>query len=678
MNKNNKLINNKPKPKPQNKIINSKKPDTTQSDLFDKVDTFLSKYSKIFFWIGFFITAIFSFLLFDFKVSDGGDDSAYIVRAYEFINKGIFPAFQGPLYPMMLGIFVLFFGIKVTLLKFLSFFFILGQYFFLYKALNKRISATLQFSMLYLISICSSLLYFASQTYSEAFFMFLLAIFMFFVMKYVVDRWDFNITFKNDWNKYFILGLLLVFLTLSKNIGLAIIIGFVIFLLSYKKWKQALFTVGGFLIIYLPLELLKRFIWKEQMNQIAAQGKTLLLKDYYSPVKGNEDFAGFINRFIDNSHNYLSKHLFVFLGLKENEMNNFAQKTPFLTIVVFAIGIVALILLYKKSKPLFLTTLIAGTVSVITFFVIQANWDQPRIIIILYPLFLLMIMAFFYYLLKNENLKKIQFLYFIILGILFFTSFKDISNKTAKHSKILKANLSGNLYYGLTPDWVNYIEMSKYVEKNIPKEDLVACRKPEISFVYTSKEFYGIYTIPSIPLDTFLFSIKNIQKPNKLVCLDIEKINSDVNVQQTHQFLSKYTKAFINANLLDENKQLKESEVIGVYEVPANIADSIIPFAQKKGVIFVDDVESVLQKVNRENWNFAIQDPEAMLKTLKDNNVKYFILASLRKYQAQNTGEVISTLHRYFYFIQLKYPNIATLTHTIGSTEPSLLYKLNY
>jgi hypothetical protein len=229
----------------------------------------------------------------------------------------------------------------------------------------------------------------------------------------------------------------------------------------------------------------------------------------------------------------------------------------------------------------------------------------------------------------------------------------------------------------MTPDWVNYIEMSKYAAKNTPANELTACRKPEISFVYSEKKFYGIYNIPTVEMDTFLLSLK-VPASQRVVGLDLMKIAENPKAQKAHQLLIGYCKAFINANLLDENRNAKDSKIIGTYILPSAVADTLMPLVEATGVTFVNDIPAVLHQIKRENWNFAIQDPEGMLKTLKDNNVHYAILASLRKNPQFNTGEIISTLHRFIYFLQLRYPTIVTQIHSIGDSEPATLIKFNY
>lgn len=645
-----------------------------QTDLFTNLNEFFERHLGFFFWAGLAITAIFSLLLFDFRVSDGGDDSTYIVRAHDLLKNGIFPSFQGPLYPMVLAVFIAIAGVKVTLLKSLSFIFLLGQYFFFYKAFAKRIPAFLLVAILIIPSLSASLLYFASQTYSETFFMFLQSIFLFLVFKHIIDLWDKELTLKSDGLKYLFIGLIATASYYARNVGLVSMIALIAFLVVNQKWKHTLFAIGGIVASIVPLEMLKRIIWHSQMVQISAQGKTLLLKDAYTPAKGNEDLMGMVQRFFNNAHIYLSKHFFVFTGLKSTEL---PQATHSLTYLIFAVAIIALVMTFKKNKYLFFGTLYTAIFASVTFIAVQAHWDQPRLVIVIYPLLLLSILTGIYYLLNTNRGKKLQIVLPLMAGILFLTSFSSLFTATDKHSKTLQANLSGNKYYGMTPDWINYIEMSKYAAKTVPANELIACRKPDISFVYSGTKFHGIYSIPSLELDTFLRSLK-VPPTQRVVALNLMKINESPNIQQAHTMLVKYTQSFVNANLLDENRTAKDSKVIGVYVVPTEIADSLIAKVKATGAELVEDLPAVMQKMDKEGWNYAIQNPEAMLQDLKDNHVRYIILASLRKVPQYNTGEIVSTIHRYIYFIQLKYPNIVSQVHTIGDTETATLLKLNY
>ena len=83
--------------------------------LVEKIDDFLSPHVKVWFWVSFSLLALLCLFFFDPKVSIGGDDSEYINRGYDLISKGKFPGFQGPLYPIMLGIVMSFSGINLRI-----------------------------------------------------------------------------------------------------------------------------------------------------------------------------------------------------------------------------------------------------------------------------------------------------------------------------------------------------------------------------------------------------------------------------------------------------------------------------------------------------------------------------------------------------------------------------------
>ena len=74
----------------------------SEKDFFSTIEDFLKKRERLLFGFAFFLTIIFALLLFDLKINVGGDDSAYIIRALDFIRNGTFPSFQGPLYPIFL------------------------------------------------------------------------------------------------------------------------------------------------------------------------------------------------------------------------------------------------------------------------------------------------------------------------------------------------------------------------------------------------------------------------------------------------------------------------------------------------------------------------------------------------------------------------------------------------
>ena len=92
------------KEKHQSKTISTSKGTSSQSrnklELFDRLNNWFEKNDKKVFYSFLFLSTIFSFILFDAKVSDGGDDSSYIERAWSLLHENKFPYFQGPGYPI--------------------------------------------------------------------------------------------------------------------------------------------------------------------------------------------------------------------------------------------------------------------------------------------------------------------------------------------------------------------------------------------------------------------------------------------------------------------------------------------------------------------------------------------------------------------------------------------------
>ena len=71
----------------------------SKSDLFEKIDVWFEKHNKKVFYLLLAISTLFSYILFDAKVSDGGDDSSYIERAWSLLYEHKFPV-EGSCYQL--------------------------------------------------------------------------------------------------------------------------------------------------------------------------------------------------------------------------------------------------------------------------------------------------------------------------------------------------------------------------------------------------------------------------------------------------------------------------------------------------------------------------------------------------------------------------------------------------
>src|SRR4051812_8535730 len=91
------------------------------------LEEYLQKHELKVILIFLFVSLLFSFFLFDIKISEGGDDSGYIQRGWYFLTRNEFPFYQGPLYPLTLAITLAIFGLNLFVLKLLSVVFTLAS-----------------------------------------------------------------------------------------------------------------------------------------------------------------------------------------------------------------------------------------------------------------------------------------------------------------------------------------------------------------------------------------------------------------------------------------------------------------------------------------------------------------------------------------------------------------------
>ncbi len=484
------------------------KKNSGSNSIYDRLSKFLS-HKRTFYFI-LFTGILLAIINFNARVSEAHDDSLYIEAGYKYVHE--FPNYyytaNAPMYPMFLALLTLVFGTNLIVFKLFSFlFFIIGAILY-YKAIDKKVPDVLKYFVFTFICINHLVLYYSSQTFSEAFYMLMQATFFYFFCNYNFGENPISDNLKIDYKRWLLLGLLMMILTLAKNIlifGVAAIILFYFFRKEYKKATIALVSFGIFKMLY---EFIKGVIWGKSAVQYSSQMSILLNKDPYDATQGQEDLAGFFGRFTDNIGLYLGKRFYQILGFMDEQFagremieqngETVAKMSPALVFLSIIVLFLTFYGLYKavKNKQYIISFLVffAGTISFGTFFVLQARWDQPRFILVHMPAFLLGIGYGLYEFFKKDNFNQRVFVAFLFLitGSLFISSF----SRGIKNIPIVTKNLKGDIYYGYTPDWQNYLKISAWCADSLPQSSLIACRKAPMSFVYgKGKHFFPIYSV---------------------------------------------------------------------------------------------------------------------------------------------------------------------------------------
>ena len=476
--------------------------ESSTKNVLSQIDSFLERHKSIALGTILTIFTLFSLLLFNLRVSEGGDDSTYIIRAVNFLKEGSYPSFQGPLYPMILSLIVALFGIKLSMLKFTSLVFMLGSMWLFYRTYAGRIRYSILFGTMGILAVSSYFIYFSSQTYSEALFLFLqLPIFIFLFKD--VERDSDTLKGIKSYNYIFLTAAFIVLSYLTRTVGIGALIAVTLFYLVIQQYKKAGALVISFLVILIPLILIKLVIWDNGIMD-GGQASTLMWKHPYDMAQGKETISGFFTRFVDNSNLYLSKHFLKIVGLRGNDVKS---ANGLFTLLLYGLFLFGLFKAFKKNRYMLFTGIYVTVMLGITFVALQKLWDQYRLII---PFLPFMLVTILYALTELSKATKAKASGYVLIGLFLICTFGSIGQSFGKIDLItLRSNFKGDRYKGYSPDWEHYLQMTEYVGEQLPEEALAACRKPNMARIYANgKKFYGVYRFDTQDADSLLMRLK--------------------------------------------------------------------------------------------------------------------------------------------------------------------------
>ncbi len=478
-----------------------KKEASASFSIFNVIESYLKTRANKVFYLLLSCSVVIGLILFDMRISVGGDDSAYIQRAFSFITKGTFPFEQGPLYPLMLSPFVKIFGINLFVLKLLSLVFLNLAFVLTYKSLKERIPYTILFLLLGFLALNPFYQYFASVTYNEAFFLLIQSIAIYFSLRLLDTSREHPLNFKLDWKIILLVAFTFLLVSLTKTVAIICILPLFLFFLLNKKWDYLL----GILVAFIGFKMIYEMgIQALYLKPEIGQFRSMFLIDAYKPQLGYEGIEGMLTRFMENANTYLSTRFFSILYLRSFNENLIAV-IPNLTAIVSSLIVIFAFLSYKQNKVVFFISLYVLSLSGAVFFGIQAKNMQWRLIIIIVPYLMLLLLFGFYYLARNILVLQIFFL--SLFGYIIIASLFNATTKSAKNFSILKENFKGNKYAGFTPDWVNYLKASEWCGDSLPPGEGIIARKHSMSFIYANgREFTPIYQVPAFTKDSIISS----------------------------------------------------------------------------------------------------------------------------------------------------------------------------
>ena len=447
------------------------------------------------------LTFVVGLLLFNVRVDEGGDDSTYITRAIDFVRSGTYPTYQGPLYPIFLSIFVAIFGSNVVILKFTSLLLITFAQYIFFRMLRGRVGYRAIFAVMGLMSINSVVLFFGSMTYSEA--LFIVVQYLFFAAILRCADVEAN-NKKAELLSVVPSAVLVIVAYLIRTIGFGLGIVGIAFLCLQRKFSRAAMLIGAMILTLVLWTGIRYAVWGDVKSD-NRQIESLMQVHPYQVEDGQETIGGYIGRVVDNSNLYISKHLMRIIGLHKADDRSINGSVTILFYLIFAFG--AYRAWRKGNVALKLLALSSVVMLGITFVVLQALWDQVRLIVPYVAPALLIVLFGLMEILRIIINSKAHIVMSCLLGICGILTLSQTISKIDLQT--LRRNLSGDMLYGYTPDWYNYLSVCKEVYNQLPSDAYVACRKPNMARIYAGgRKFFGIYNFNTEDADELVANLK--------------------------------------------------------------------------------------------------------------------------------------------------------------------------
>lgn len=419
---------------------------------------------------------------FDYKVFLGGDNVYYYNlgkalaegKGYVTLNRPGLPlaSHYPPGYPAIIAIVMTLFSQSILTIKMLNGFLLFGSIMVCYY-LFKRLSANSHIAFLVstLLILNSVILKYSSIMMSEIPFLFFSLLTLLIFLK--TDR-DIS-PFRQSYFYIFIFCLAIAYYI--KTVGIALLGGFILYFLFYRRWRWVLSTVVGFVVLALPWTI---------RNRLAGGGSyvhQLLMVNPYRPELGMAGLSDFAIRFWSNFQRYVAVE--IPNGLFPSLKNSISAYGFTSWIIGITICLLIVFGIYKLKKY----SILIGAYFISTFGILllwPQVWFGVRFIVPIIPLlFFCFLFGFHQFLnLLFHKFGRSSFwhpLYLLIFAIAFIPGLNQRNHQARTSYPI---------------NWYTYIQMAKWTKKNTPQDAIISCRKPAIFYLFSNRKTFRFKDTP--------------------------------------------------------------------------------------------------------------------------------------------------------------------------------------
>jgi len=411
-------------------------------------------------------------MAFDAKVDLSGDNVSYyklgkaVAGGKGFVNinnpqlnaSNHFP----PGYPAIMAVFMVF-ADSITFMKVLNGLFFLGSLVLMWLIFwHFSKSRALAAVVCILLALNAHLLRYSTIMMSEIPYLFCSMLALWFLLK--------NQEAKKPWlDVWFWACLVAIVLTYHiRSLGISLVGAIFIYWLFKKQWLRAGVWIGGFVLLALPWFL------RGQALGGSSYVRQLKMINPYRAELGQAGFGDIVDRFIENVSRYFSIEIkeAMFPAYNVDYSAGASVAGWFWSLLIIAIGLYGLFSLGKyRWLVLFY---ILGTFGVL--FLWPQVWIGIRFLLPAMPVLMFIFVFGLYkglsFVAQRFNAQRSVSPW--LLAPLAFLLFAGVGKVQEQANRKNPAN------------WANYFEVAKWVEKNLPPDTYLACRKPDLFYLYAN------------------------------------------------------------------------------------------------------------------------------------------------------------------------------------------------
>jgi len=412
---------------------------------------------------------------------------------------------------MFLGIFVLFDGLNIILLKFSSVVLYLGTIAGFYAVFRDKLDAVVLDVTLLLMAMNFVTLELSHHLYSEMLYTVVQIGALYYFWKAEGEQWSLKS---------------ILFLALAgmvgfyvRSLGGTFPLAVALWLILQRNWKALAWFGASSALFYLPLKLTE-FAYGVT---VVGQAPQILMVSPYNPSLGNETFSGIVLRFINNVVVYVQYLFPKSLGLPSwdhlgaTEVSFLPDGKAFVSVLLSLVVIIGLVRMFRQKSSLIPFAAFYTAVYILFLcFSLQNVFTTARYLIPVVPFlivsFVVGMEVLIHRVLRTQLNKTPGFKRLFVLGTfaLIVSNAAVASKAVNENLPILKANIKGEEFAGYSVDWINYLKACRWIGQNLQRDSVsVICRKPELFQIYTQGYLtHGVYQIESTNPDTIIANWK--------------------------------------------------------------------------------------------------------------------------------------------------------------------------